>query len=289
MSIWVYHLIKCEKTGGHHVGLYIRSGRPKCKLPSQMRNIVKATKWYGVKSMNLSAHSIILGNIINTLEMILNHQRATNFIWQCFQGKHWSIPYLAVCGIMVILWPIWGGYTHMIFIQFLGNVILSTYFQKLWKKLGSPGLFRSYSAKRKQQSPLRKIVNTTRRYVQGKKCLTLSWFWIFSFVDTFWNIFQEFYVERRLPALPCVTIHDRGGGQWFIAIPGCSGHKEGFRLCYISVPEANFYRPLHPMHGCLAHTLIRQLGKMAADSDRPSRERFCAFRECRGTCRELVS
>ena len=45
----------------------------------------------------------------------------------------------------------------------------------------------------------------------------------------------------------------------------------------------------HPAHGCLTHTLIRQLGKMAADSDGPSRERFRAFRECRGTCRELVS
>ena len=46
---------------------------------------------------------------------------------------------------------------------------------------------------------------------------------------------------------------------------------------------------LSDSHGCLAHTLIRQLGKMAADSDGPSRERFRAFRECRGTCRELVS
>ena len=134
--------------------------------------------------MNLSARSNILGNVINELEMILNHQRAIHFIWQCCQSKKWSIPYLAVCGKSVILWPIWGGCTYVIFIQFSGNVILSTYFRKLWHKLGSPGLFRSYSAKCKQQSQLRKIVNTTRRYVLRKKFLTLSLCWIFSFVDT---------------------------------------------------------------------------------------------------------
>ena len=54
-------------------------------------------------------------------------------------------------------------------------------FKKLRRKSGSPGLFRRCSAKRKQQSPLRQIVNTTRRYVQGKKCLTLSLCWIFPF------------------------------------------------------------------------------------------------------------
>ena len=78
---------------------WLRSGRRKCKLPSQLRKIVKATMWYSVKAMNLSARSIILGNIINTLEMILDHQSAINFIWQRFQGKNCSIPYLAVCGI----------------------------------------------------------------------------------------------------------------------------------------------------------------------------------------------
>ena len=31
-------------------------------------------------------------------------------------------------------------------------------------------------------------------------------------------------------------------------------------------------------HGCLAHTLIRQLGKMAANSDGPRQECFRAFR-----------
>ena len=41
--------------------------------------------------------------------------------------------------------------------------------------------------------------------------------------------------------------------------------------------------------GCSFSRVHRQLGKMAADSDGPSRERFRAFRECRGTCRELVS
>ena len=59
----------------------LRSGRTKCKLPSQLRKIVKATKRYGVKGMNLSARSNILGNIINALEMILNHQSAINIIW----------------------------------------------------------------------------------------------------------------------------------------------------------------------------------------------------------------
>ena len=41
-----------------------------------LRKIVKATKRYGVKGMNLLARSNILGNIINALGMILNHQRA---------------------------------------------------------------------------------------------------------------------------------------------------------------------------------------------------------------------
>ena len=61
-----------------------------------------------------------------------------HLLWNrlCFPGKTWSIPYLALCGIMVILLPIWGGCTYMIFIQFLGNVIFSTYFQRLkhWPK-----------------------------------------------------------------------------------------------------------------------------------------------------------
>ena len=114
----------------------LRSGRPKCKLPSQLRKIVKATKRCGVKAMNLSACSNILGNIINALEMILNHQRAMHFIWQCCQGKTWPIPSLAVCCKSDILWPIWGGCTYVISIRFSGNVILSTYFQKLWQKLG---------------------------------------------------------------------------------------------------------------------------------------------------------
>ena len=151
MSIWVYHLKKCEKNWASPC--WLRSGRPKCKLPSQLRKIVKATKRYGVKAMNLSARSNILGNIINALEMILNHQRAIHFIWQCCQGKTWSIPSLAVCGKSVILWPIWGGCTCVIFIRFSGNVILSTYtFKNCDKNWGSPGLFRSYSAKYKQQS-----------------------------------------------------------------------------------------------------------------------------------------
>ena len=155
-----------------------------------------------VKAMNLSARSNILGNIINALEMIMNHQRAIHFIWQCCQGKTWSIPSLAVCGKSVILWPIWGGCTCVIFIRFSRNVILSTYtFKNCDKNWGSPGLFRSYSAKYKQQSQLRKIVKTTRRCVLKKKFLTLSLCWIFSFVDTcryyIGNIFQEVSVEQR--------------------------------------------------------------------------------------------
>ena len=74
MSMWVYHLKKCEKNWGSPC--WLRSGRPKCKLPSQLRKIVKATKRYGVKGMNLSGQSNILGNLINAPEMILNHQRA---------------------------------------------------------------------------------------------------------------------------------------------------------------------------------------------------------------------
>ena len=86
MCIWIYHLKKCKKNWGSPC--WLRSGRPKCKLSSQLRKIVKTTKWYGVKAMNLSARSNILRSIINALERILNHQRAINFIWQCFQGKN---------------------------------------------------------------------------------------------------------------------------------------------------------------------------------------------------------
>ena len=70
------------------------------------------TKRYGVKGMNLSGHSSILGNIVNALEMILNNPRAVNFICQCFQGKNWLIPYLAVCGLVVIPELIWGRCTY---------------------------------------------------------------------------------------------------------------------------------------------------------------------------------
>ena len=66
-----------RKTGGHHVGWEVADQN--CKLPSQLRNIVKDTKWYGVKAMDLTACSNILGNIINALERILNLQRAINF------------------------------------------------------------------------------------------------------------------------------------------------------------------------------------------------------------------
>ena len=160
--------------------------------------------------MNLSARSNILGNIINALEMILNHQRAIHFIWQCCQGKTWSIPSLAVCGKSVIVWPIWGGCTCVIFIRFSGNVILSTYtFKNCDKNWGSPGLFRSYSAKYKQQSQLRKIVNTTRRYVLRKKFLTLSLCWIFSFVDTcryYWEHISRSFCWTEMIKLSLLVI-----------------------------------------------------------------------------------
>ena len=134
MSIWVYHLKKCEKNWGSPC--WLRSGRPKCKLPSQLRKIIKDTKRYGAKGMNLSGHSNILGNIVNALEMILNNPRAVNFICQCFQGKNWSIPYLAVCGLMVISELIWGRCTYMIFIKFSQNVYMGISFEKVRKKTG---------------------------------------------------------------------------------------------------------------------------------------------------------
>ena len=202
MSIWVYHLKKCEKTWGSPC--WLRSGRPKCKLPSQLRKIVEATKRYGVKAMNLSARSNILGNIINALEMILNHQRAIHFIWQCCQGKTWSIPSLAVCGKSVIFGTQSGQFgvdVRMWFLYDFQEMLFWVHtFKNCDKNWGSPGLFRSYSAKYKQQSQLRKIVNTTRRYVLRKKFLTLSLCWIFSFVDTcryYWDIFREVSVEQR--------------------------------------------------------------------------------------------
>ena len=111
MSIWVYHLKKCEKNWGSPC--WLRSGRPKCKLPSQLRKIVKATKRYGVQAMNLSARSNILGNIINALEMILNHQRATHFYDNAVKAKHgqyhlWlyvaKVSYFGQFGVDVPVW-----------------------------------------------------------------------------------------------------------------------------------------------------------------------------------------
>ena len=134
MSIWVYHLKKCEKNWGSPC--WLRSGRPKYKLTSKLRKIIKDTKRYGVKGMNLSAHSNILGNIVNALEMILNNPRAVNFICQCFRGKNWSIPYLAVCGLMVIPELIWGRCTYMIFVKSSQNVYMGISFEKMRKKLG---------------------------------------------------------------------------------------------------------------------------------------------------------
>ena len=91
-----------------------------------------------MKGMNLSARSNILGIIVNALEMILNNPRAVNFICQCFQGKNWSIPYLAVCGLMVIPKLIWGRCTYMIFIKFSQNVYMGISFEKMRKNWGSP-------------------------------------------------------------------------------------------------------------------------------------------------------
>ena len=102
----------------------LRSARPKCKLPSKLRKIIKDTKRYGVKGMNLSGHSNILGNIVNALEMILNRPRVVNFICQCFQGKNWPIPCLAAWGIMVIPELIWGRCAFMIFIKVSENVYI---------------------------------------------------------------------------------------------------------------------------------------------------------------------
>ena len=115
---------------------WLRSGRPKCKLPSQLRKIIKDTKRYGVKGMNLSAHSNILGNIVNALEMILNNPRAVNFICQCFQGKNWLIPNLAVWGIMVIPELIWGRCTYMIFKKIFTKCLYGYIIWKNAKKLG---------------------------------------------------------------------------------------------------------------------------------------------------------
>ena len=81
---------------------------------------------------NCYCYSVCYVSCLRTI--FLNNPRAVNFVCRCFQGKNWSIQYLAVCGKSVILWPIWGGCTCVIFIQFSGNVILSTYFQKLWHK-----------------------------------------------------------------------------------------------------------------------------------------------------------
>ena len=170
MSTWVYHLKKCEKNWGSPC--WLRSGRPKCKLPLKLRKIIKDTKRYGVKGMNLSAHSNILGNIVNALEIILNNPRAVNFICQCFQGKNWSIPYLAVCGLMVIPELIWGRCTYMIFIKFSEMSKWVFHLKNCEKNWGSPCWLRSGRPKCKLPSQLRKIVKATKRY--GVKAMNLS-------------------------------------------------------------------------------------------------------------------
>ena len=100
-----------------------------------------------MKGMNLSGHSNILGNIVNALEMILNNPRAVNFICQCFQGKNWSIPYLAECGLMVIPKLIWGRCTYIIFIKFSENVYIGISFEKIRKKLGVTMLVKEWQTK----------------------------------------------------------------------------------------------------------------------------------------------
>ena len=50
--------------------------------------------------------------------------------------QNWSIPYLAVCGLMVIPELIWGRCTYMIFIKFSQNVYMGVSFEKMRKKLG---------------------------------------------------------------------------------------------------------------------------------------------------------
>ena len=159
--------------------------------------------------MNLSARSNNLGNIINALEMILNHQRAVHFIWQCCQGKTWSIPSLAVCGKRVILWPIWCGCTYAILYDFQEMLFWVHTFKNCDKNWASSGLFRSYSAKYKQQSQLRKIENTTKRYVLTKKFLTLSLCWIFSFVDTcryYWKHISRSFCWTEMIKLSLLVI-----------------------------------------------------------------------------------
>ena len=178
MSIWVYHLKKCEKNWGSPC--WLRSGRPKCKLPSKLRKIIKDTKRYGVKGMNLSGHSNILGNIVNALEMILNNPRAINFICQCFQGKNWSIPYLAVRGVMVIPELIWGRCTYMIFIKFSQNVYMGISFEKMRKNWGSPCWLGSGRPKCKLPSKLRKIIKDTKRYMVWRE-------WICQHTQTSWE------------------------------------------------------------------------------------------------------
>ena len=122
--------------------------------------------------MNLSAHSNILGNIVNALEMILNNLRAVNFICLCFQGKNWPIPYLAVCGLMVIPELIWGRCTSMIFIKFSQNVSMGISFEKMRKKLGVTMLVKEWQTQSKLPSQLRKIVKATKR--NGVKAMNLS-------------------------------------------------------------------------------------------------------------------
>ena len=93
---------------------------------------------------------------------MLSRQNMVNTIFGCMWQKCYT---LANLGWMYLC----DFYT--IFKKCYCEYILFKNCDKNW---GSSGLFRSYSAKCKHQSQLRKLVNTTRRYVLRKKFLNLS-------------------------------------------------------------------------------------------------------------------
>ena len=136
MFIWVYHLKKCEKNWGSPC--WLRSGRPKCKLPSKLRKIIKDTKRYGVKGMNLSAHSNILGNIVNALEGILNNPRAVNFIIMSMLSRQKLVDTIFGC-----VWPhghTWANLGQMYLYDFYKIFRKCLYGYIIWKNAKKTGV-----------------------------------------------------------------------------------------------------------------------------------------------------
>ena len=129
-------------------------------------------------------------------------------------------------------------------------------FKNCDKTWGSTGLFRSCNAKYKQQSQLRKIVNTTRRYVLRKKFLNLLLCWIFSFVDTcryYWQHISRSFCWRRDDKLSLLVIVRKWNINLsleeclYVVLCKSSGNHQKVMLRTLILAETkDIHQPRHP-------------------------------------------